>query len=76
VIVTDIYAAREPFTEEISGEMLSKMFSEREIDSVYIPDFEQIASYIKERVSEGDAVLLLGAGTINKLSSLILDDQV
>ncbi len=72
VIVTDIYAAREPVNPQINSEMLNKLFTDNGIKSVYIPDFEQISSFLKTQLQEGDAVLLLGAGTINKLSDLIL----
>lgn len=71
VIVTDIYAAREPFTDEISGEILASMFTENGIDAVYIPKFEDIADYLKNKVRQDDTILLLGAGTVNQIAKLL-----
>jgi len=74
VIVTDIYAAREPFTDEISGESLAKEFSACGIDAVYIAEFKNIASYLKSKVQKDDTILLLGAGTVNHIAKLLKED--
>lgn len=73
IIITDIYAAREPFTDAISSAMLNDLFLENGLDSVYIKEFSDIAEYLKKRIAPGDIVLLLGAGTINKLATEILN---
>lgn len=74
VIVTDIYAAREPFTDEISGEILARMFTENGIDAQHISSFEDIAKYLKENVRKDDTILLLGAGTVNQIAKLLKDE--
>lgn len=75
VIVTDIYAAREPFTDKISSQMLCEQFVQAGIDALYLRTFEEIASYIKAHTRPGDAVLLLGAGTVNKIAPMILGNH-
>ena len=52
VILTDIYAAREKDTGLVS----SKDLAEKIPDSLYIPDFEEIASYIKKVACKGDII--------------------
>jgi len=74
VIITDIYAAREPFTDEISGAKLTDKFISCGINAMYISDFEEIAAYLKEHVHHDDTILLLGAGTVNQIAKLLKDD--
>ena len=73
VIVTDIYAAREPFTDEISAQILCDKFKKEGIDALYLSSFDEIAAYVKEHTAPDDAVLLLGAGTVNKIAPMILN---
>ncbi len=75
VIITDIYAAREPYTDKISSAMLNELFCEAGIDSLYISDFDSIAKHLKSNLSNGDVALLLGAGTINKLAPMIAEEN-
>lgn len=74
VIVTDIYAAREPFTDKISGKMLADQFADAGIDAFYIPQFEDIATYLKENAHCDDTILLLGAGTVNQIANILKDN--
>lgn len=71
IIITDIYAAREVDTHEISGLALSDDLVKYGLNSEYIGPFEDIASYVKQNAKKDDIVLLLGAGTIDKLFELI-----
>lgn len=71
VIVTDIYAAREKNTIGIS----SKSLSDKIDKSIYISDFDKIADYLKENVSENDIIITMGAGTITDLSEFLLDGR-
>ena len=72
VVITDIYAAREPFTDAIHSKTMNDLFVTNGIDSVYISSFDDIAVYLKSHIQPGDMVLLLGAGTINKLAEKII----
>ncbi|MBQ8164694.1 MAG: UDP-N-acetylmuramate--L-alanine ligase [Clostridia bacterium] len=71
VIVTDIYAAREPYTDKISASILTEKFLSNGIRAIYMPQFEDIASYLKEHVRRDDTILLLGAGTVNQIAKLL-----
>lgn len=72
IIVTDIYAAREDNTFNVSAEDLVKEIEKLGKKAVYIPRFDDIVTYIKERAMPNDIVLTLGAGTVTNIGPMIL----
>lgn len=66
IIITDIYAAREINTYNISSKDLVNKINELSQKAIYISDFNQIVSYVKENAKPNDIVLTLGAGTVTK----------
>ena len=70
-IFADIYAARESNETGIS----SKDLAERVKGSVYINNFVDIADYLRENVSDGDTVIIMGAGDVNKICDLLKEDK-
>ena len=74
IILLDIYAAREQNTYNISSEDLAnEIFSKCGKKVSYIPEFENVVSFIKENVKENDIIITLGAGTVTKLGPMILE---
>ncbi len=73
IIITDIYAAREKDTGEVSPKDLSKEICKYNKDSQYISDFNEIAKYIKDNIEPGDVVLTMGAGDVYKVGEILLD---
>jgi len=71
IILTDIYAAREKDTGVISSRDLLNLFLKKNLPAVLISDFDEIAAEIKKDAGEKDIVLLLGAGTVNKIADKI-----
>ena len=71
IVITDIYAAREPYTPEMSGEILSDDLKRAGLNSRYIGPFEDIVKYLNETAREGDIVLILGAGTIDGIRLMV-----
>ena len=72
IILLDIYAAREKNTfnissKDLSNELLNKFGKE----SLYMPNFDEVVSYLKEHVESDDLVLTLGAGTVTEISKLL-----
>ena len=72
IIVTDIYAARENNTYNISAQDLVNKINEYGKKAIYISDFNNIASYLKNHVHGDDIILTLGAGTITNLSKYLI----
>ena len=72
VLMLDIYPAGENQIEGITTPALIekiKRFGHK--NARYAPNFEAIESYIIANVKEGDAVIVMGAGTVTKLSDIL-----
>ena len=72
IIVTDIYAAREDNTYQISSQDLVNKIQSLGKKAMYLSDFHNIATFLKDHVSKDDIVITLGAGTITNLSKYLL----
>lgn len=72
VILPDIYASREKFTNEVSSVDLYCKIRDNFIDTgktvTYISNFEDIVKYINENAKANDVVLTVGAGDIYKVA--------
>lgn len=73
IIVTDIYAARETNTYNISSEDLVNKIESLGKKAKYISDFNDIVSYVKENAVPSDIVLTLGAGTVTEIGPMLVD---
>ena len=73
IIVTDIYAARETNTYNISSKDLADAIIKLGKNAKYIPSLEDCASFLKDNVKENDIVLTLGAGTVTNIGPMIVD---
>ena len=71
IIITDIYAAREINTYNISSEDLVNKIREFGRKATYISDFNDIVNYLKENVKKDDIVLTLGAGTVTNIGPML-----
>ena len=73
IIVTDIYAARETNTYDISSnDLVEKIKDLDKEDVIYIKDFNDIITYLKENTKSNDIVLTLGAGTVTNIGPMLL----
>lgn len=65
VLILPTYAARErPSDGESAYDLYMRLKARRE-ESLYMPDYAALRSYLSAHTRDGDAVLLLGAGTVN-----------
>ena len=72
IIVLDIYAAREQNTYNISSKDLVNKINSLGKSAIYLPDFDEVVSYLKQNVKENDIVLTLGAGTVTTIGPMLL----
>ncbi len=72
IIVTDIYAAREQNTFNISSIDLVNKIRSYGKEALYMKDFDEIAYYIKKHARSNDLVLTLGAGTVTEIGPKII----
>ena len=72
IIVLDIYAAREKNTFGITSKDLANKIKEFGKEALYMPDFDECVSYLKENVRENDIILTQGAGTVTEIGTMLL----
>ena len=78
VIVTDVYSAGEPPQPGVTGRLVAEAVSAAGGDVRYLPSIRSVAPEIVPELTEGDVVLLLGAGDVNSIADDIaaaLGDQ-
>ena len=76
IIVTDIYAARETNTYNISSKDLVDKITSLGRKALYNQDFNEIVKYVKENAKSGDIVLTLGAGTVTNIGPMLVDQEL
>lgn len=69
VIVTEVYAAREPQEEFTSAEIVSAMPN---LSARYIKTLPEVTEYLLENLQSGDVVLVLSAGDADQISTDVL----
>lgn len=75
IIITDIYAAREKNTYNISAKDLADEVQRLGRKANYISDFNEIANFIKSHALNNDIVLTLGAGTVTNIKDLLVEKK-
>jgi len=74
VIITDIYAAREQDTGEVTSlDLVNKINDSAKV--AYLSGFENIAQNIYDNLKPGDIVLTMGAGDIYKVGHMLLEKK-
>lgn len=74
VIVLDIYAARESNRFGVSSEDLVNEINKFNNKAMYIPNFDDCVSFLKNNISKNDIVLTLGAGTVTDIGPMLLKE--
>lgn len=71
-LILDIYPAGEaPIPGITTSALVEKIKSFGHKNVLYAPTFEVIESYIAANATEGDAVIVMGAGSVTKLSDIL-----
>jgi UDP-N-acetylmuramate--alanine ligase len=73
LIVADVFPSREQPIEGVTGRLVADSVIKAGHKKVeYMPDKTKIPGYLKDKLSPGDIVIVIGAGDINRLSPMIL----
>lgn len=72
LILADIYAAREKDTGIVSSVTLGDAIRVKGVKATNFHSFEDIVSYLKATLKEGDLLLTMGAGDVNKIGEMYL----
>jgi UDP-N-acetylmuramate--alanine ligase len=71
VAVTDVYAAREEPVDGVSGKLVVEALSDRGVLAAWMPTVEQGAAYLASRAEDGDVLLTIGAGDVDRAPALL-----
>ena len=71
VTVTDIYPAREQPVPGVTGKLVVDALSDRGVLAGWTPTVEEGAARLERRAREGDALLVLGAGDVDRAVGLL-----
>ncbi|MCI5674760.1 MAG: UDP-N-acetylmuramate--L-alanine ligase [Ezakiella sp.] len=74
VVVIDIYAAREKDNHEVHSRDLVEAMVDRGVDCHYFPGFDEALVFLKEELRPDDLFITMGAGDVNKLAHMYLED--
>ena len=72
VILPDIYAAREKNIYGVSSGDLQKKIGELGTESYYIPEFDDVETFLLENITEGDLLITMGAGNVVEIGDFLL----
>lgn len=73
VLVPDIYPGRDAFTDKIHARDLVDEINKNTGNAKYLASFEEIKNYLFKNWQEGDIVVTLGSGDINKQQLVFLE---
>ncbi|MBO5938225.1 MAG: UDP-N-acetylmuramate--L-alanine ligase [Clostridia bacterium] len=73
VLFVDIYAARETNTLGVSSALLAERVGEK---AAYAGSLERAAEMLREELCEGDAVIVMGAGNIDRIFTVMEKDII
>ncbi len=70
-VVVDVYLAREARDPAVTGKLVVDALSDHGRLAAWIPDVDEAAKFLAERAQQGDVVLVLGAGDIDRVPALL-----
>jgi UDP-N-acetylmuramate--alanine ligase len=73
-IITDIYGAGEENPGNLTGETLQKAIAKHQKPVHYQPDLQALPQWLAPQLKSGDLVIFLGAGNLNQIIPVFLDD--
>jgi UDP-N-acetylmuramate--alanine ligase len=72
IILTDIYAAREKDTGDISSRTLQEEIKKLGKDAYYFSDFGEIEQFLSKKCINGDLLITMGAGNVVEIGEALV----
>lgn len=72
IVLADIYSARETDSLGVSSSILEERLKKLGARASYIPDFGDMADYLLAKCTDGDMIIIMGAGDISSAVRLLL----
>jgi UDP-N-acetylmuramate--alanine ligase len=73
VVVTDIYSAGEPNSEQVTGQHVQAAIAEHHGQVYYQPTLESVTQFLTKALQPGDLALFLGAGNLNQIIPQLIE---
>jgi UDP-N-acetylmuramate--alanine ligase len=73
VVVTDIYSAGEPNSEQVTGQQVLAAIAEHHGQVYYQPTLESVTQFLTKTLQPGDLALFLGAGNLNQIIPQLIE---
>jgi UDP-N-acetylmuramate--alanine ligase len=70
-VVTDVYLAREAPDPSVTGKLVVDALSDHGRLAAWVPDVPEAAEFLVARAQQGDVLLVLGAGDVDRAPALI-----
>ena len=74
IILTDIYAAREIDTGEVSSNDVVREIEKLGKKAICISNFEDIVNYVHENAKQKDIIITLGAGNVTSIGPMLVNN--
>ena len=74
IIIAPIYPAREENIWNVKESDLVNLIKEKNPNVIYLDSFDKIEKHIKEKVSENDLVITIGAGPVNEVAKNLVKE--
>lgn len=76
VVVTDVFPAREEPIPGVTGELITNSIAalDRSVGVAYIADLDDAANHVVTELEDGDVVLVMGAGSIERVAPQIFQE--
>ena len=76
LLLSSIYSAGERPLPGISGKLLfEEIKKQRKKETYYFPSLKQLINFLKKKAKEGDLLLIMGAGDIEKVGEVFLKEM-
>ena len=71
VLVTEIYASREPISQEFSSQQVVQSMDHPDVH--FLPSKDLVTDYLVSNLKRGDVLMVLSAGDANRISENVID---
>ena len=72
VILTEIYAAREIDDGTVSSKDIADIMTKNGCDAIYVKEFDDVVSHIKQTCTGDELIMTIGAGTVFKIGEKLI----
>jgi len=77
LVLTEVYAAGEPPIVAADGRALARAVRVAgQVEPIFVEQIAELSAVVRDRVRDGDVVLVMGAGSIGQVAARIAEDAI